>query len=170
MKFKNDFITNSSSASFILKIKSTANNLKDFIELWNLYIKHYTEEHKYKIDEKVEKHKKWLRKYKREQIKLKKKIENNEATKYEKIKFELCYKENENESDEDIKKDILGNMMFEKISKNLYEVSHWTSMFNCIEEDVPNWMIELIVLYNMDPKKLLRYGFKNIKFEIKDDN
>jgi len=48
VKIKNDFITNSSSASFILTVKSNAKNLEEFKERFELFKKHFLEELLYK--------------------------------------------------------------------------------------------------------------------------
>lgn len=47
MKFKADFVTNSSSASFILYFASTYKNLDSFQDSFNRYLEEYTQRYKY---------------------------------------------------------------------------------------------------------------------------
>ena len=56
MKVKLDFITNSSSASFILYVTSTENNLKDFTTKWNDFIEHFININSYSLQERVKKY------------------------------------------------------------------------------------------------------------------
>lgn len=47
MKFKADFVTNSSSASFVLYFASTDKNLDSFRDNFNRYLEEYLQQYKY---------------------------------------------------------------------------------------------------------------------------
>lgn len=112
MKIKGDFVTNSSSANFILFIKSTADNLDDFQKSWNQYI------------EDISKINMWV---------------------YEK-------------------------MNISKVNKHIYQIENSTSMLNCLFTDLPKWMTYLIILHNIKSRKLLEYGFKDVRLYVETDN
>jgi len=48
MKIKIDYVTNSSSASFLLYIESTARDEEEFIESFNKFLEDYNEENRWK--------------------------------------------------------------------------------------------------------------------------
>ena len=171
MKIKSDFITNSSSASFILFIESTANTLEEFEKGWDEYIKSYCAEYGHTLSGRVKSwrenlHKSWLYK-----LELDEKSKNGTATDTEKALNSGLYMalNPEKLSDDDILKMALGEMTINKEGENLFSVSYWTSMFNFVMDDLPAWMINLIVLHNMEPKDLLRFTFKDVKLKIEDD-
>ena len=171
MKFKIDFVTNSSSASFILYIDSSANNLEEFELSWKKYINYYTDSYSYRIDEKIKKWRKSLEESWKRKIEVDKKIKEGSATKIEKTFYGLMPPPTDPVKilDEEIIKDILGLMIITPVVGNVYSIESWTSMFNNIVDDVPPWMIELIILYNMNSDKLLDFGFKSVKLKIDED-
>lgn len=88
------------------------------------------------------------------------------------MSYELFYKYRADElpSKYEIEKNVIGNYSITNIKENIFEVDHWTSMFNNISDDVPKWMINLTDLHNIDSDSLLsNYGFKNIKFKIESE-
>jgi len=175
MKLKLDFITNSSSASFILYIDSTATDLSEFESQWKNYIDAFIHDYYYRLEPKIKKYRKILIDNYEKDKKLEQKVKDGTATEDEISWFNVFVSKedlrNPNEvSDDEIKKRVLGQMMIEKIAGSTYSVEHFTPMFNNICDDVPNWMIELIVMYNMNPTDLLKYGFKDVKLKISQDN
>jgi len=173
LKIKTDFITNSSSASFILFIESTFDTLEEFEESWNKFLKKYIFTHKWKIDKKVKNLKISYKKAKEEISKIEEKIKNNEKiTNFEKITYDFKNErvKLENLSDEDLEKITLGNMVIQNFIGSIFEISQWSVMYNDFS-DVPEWMTYLIILHNMNPEYLLSdFGFKNVKFKINEDD
>jgi len=169
MKIKVDFITNSSSASFILYIESTAQNLEEFEKCWEKYINYFTSSYKYRLHENVKKWRKSLQGSWKEKLKADKKIKEGKATKLEKTFFGLMSPpvDPKNISDDEIMKMVLGEMTINQVVGNVYSISHFTSMFNDYN-DLPKWMIELIVMNNMKSGELLDFGFKDVKLKIDD--
>ncbi len=117
MKIKLDFITNSSSASFILYIQS---DLTD-IECFKIYIKRLMD--RFIIEEEVSDY---------DKNRINKAIEN-----------------------------------IEQLTPNTYSMSDFTSMLNSIIDDMPRYMIWLI-LENM-AHGLLKYGIRNITLKLEED-
>lgn len=172
MKTKLDFITNSSSASFILYVTSEATNLDDFNLKWNDFVNHYINTYFYELLPEV---KEWreARKINVEQKEyLEKVIENNEATEYEKFQYSIYshIKSSNDLTDYDVMKIILGEMNTDFDSNNVFTVTNNTMMLNDLIEDLPNWMKYLIILNNMGDPKLLKFGIQNVKLEVDKDH
>ena len=171
MKIKNDLITNSSSASFILFIESDVNSLEEFEQCWNKYIEYYVAEHNYKLMKEVKILRENLEKSWKYKLEIDEKIKNGTATWIEKSLRGLSDTiDPKNILDDEIIKMSFGQMSISKVVGNTYSVGHWVSMFNYIVEDVPSWMIHLIVLHNMNSTELIKFGFKNVKLEIQEDS
>ena len=171
LKTKTDFVTNSSSASFILLIESTFDNLKEFNEAWNKFLNKYLFEHSWKISKKVEELKISYKEREEEIVKIEEKIKNGEKLTFiEEITYNNQKTKLENLTNDDLERISLGNITIENLVGNVFEVSHWSVMYNDFS-DVPEWMRYLIIFYNMNPEYLLsRFGFKKIKFKIQEDN
>lgn len=173
MKAKLDFITNSSSASFILYVTSEATNLDDFNLKWNDFVNHYINTYFYELLPEV---KEWIESQKsamKQKKYLEKVIENNEATEYEKFQYNYVYsniKPSDDLSDHDVMKIMLGEMNTNFISNNVFTVTNNTMMLNDLIEDLPNWMKYLIILNNMGDPKLLKFGIQNVKLEVDKDH
>lgn len=173
MKVKLDFITNSSSASFILYVTSTENNLKDFTTKWNDFIEHFININSYSLQERVKKYRKSLKKLNKEKKKQEEKIKNGEVSKQQEMFYDLFYShiESDNDlSDHDIMKMLLGEMSCKHISENVFSVVHSVTMLNNLFEDLPSWMTYLILLDHMKDDRLLEFGIKSIKLEVDEDS
>jgi hypothetical protein len=172
MKIKSDFITNSSSASFILFIETNLPNLKAFTKSWNKYIEFFIDDNKWVIDHQIEDRKKYLKESREEGLKLKEKINNNTATKEDKIMYDFFYKGSnfKDKSKKQLIKDILGDMVIDEVVAYTYEVSHHTSMYNYILDDVPRWMQHMIIMKNIEPETFSEIGFLNCKLKIESDH
>lgn len=112
MKIKGDFVTNSSSANFILFIESTVDNLDDFQKSWDQYIEDLS-------------------------------------------KINILVSE---------------KMNIREVNKHVYQIESSTFMLNCLLTDVPKWMRYLIILHNIKSRKLLEYGFKDVRLYVETDN
>jgi hypothetical protein len=168
MKIKTDFITNSSSASFILYVDSTADSLEEFKAIWEKYIKYYKDEYFWLFNEKVKKHREMLKENYKKKLEHQAKIDNGTANEHD-MMWNFFYKNVKNPknvSKKEIEKIVLGNMDIKEISKHVYAVEHYTSMFNGILTDVPWWMLQLIALQNMDSIQLKRLGIISCKLSI----
>ena len=77
MKLKTDFITNSSSASFILYIDSIYDQIEIFNSAWNDYLNEYMEDDHYQIYKEIEEHKNTRESIKKKVVVIEEKIENN---------------------------------------------------------------------------------------------
>jgi len=173
MKLKIDFITNSSSASFILYVTSTENNLKDFNTKWNDFVEYFINNNLYSFREKVKKYRESLKELNKEKKELEEKIKNGEALPQQEKFYNVFYshvKTDNDLSDHDIMKMLLGEMNRNHISENVFSVVHSVTMLNNLFEDLPSWMIYLILLDHMKDDQLLEFGIKNVKLEVDEDS
>ena len=118
MKCKTDFVTNSSSASIILMIKSDCEDIEKFREIFNKYIEMY-------------KSGTWS------------------------SPLPIHFWDGSN---------------IVKI-RNEFQVIEWTSMFNCVMDDVPHYMQTLYLEWSVEPKDIEKqFGFKKIKIKVRDEH
>jgi len=173
MKLKTDFVTNSSSASFILYVTSTENNLNGFTARWNDFVEYFINTNSYSLQEKVKKYRKSLKALNRSKKKLEEKIKNGEALPQQKNFYDVFYshiEENDDLSDYDIMRILLGEMSCNHISENVFSVVHSVTMLNNLYEDLPDWMIYLILLDHMKDSQLLEFGIKDVKLKVDRDS
>ena len=172
MKVKLDFVTNSSSASFVLSISVEPNiDISEFNKLWDKYVNFFLGEYSYKLQEKIDSQRKHINELKDHQNIIKEKIKNGmELNTMDTLK-DLWYKQlsEKDFTEEGIKRSILGNMIVTDLVSGVFEISQWTSMFNDYG-DIPKWMIHLIILNNVDKSEMFsKFGFKEVKLKILED-
>ncbi len=158
MKTKIDFVSNSSSASFIMYIESTVNNIDDFKNDMQKFIDDYFKEYlwKFKLQDDNEKqnYEKWIEEAKDEKTK-----------KYYSDSLEKFI--NNNTSRETVLKNRLLDAI-SQVSTNVFSIEDFTGMLNDLTDDVPHYMRYLIMLYITDDS--IKYGIKGIKLKIVDNH
>ena len=177
MKVKNDFITNSSSASFILTVKSYVNDLDSFKEIWDKYLDEYIDDNYYKFYIRVKAHRKWLRKCIKERKRYILKIENNTITAREKSLNDILYgdlDENYHEnllklSNNEISKKLIEGFSIKHILDNIFEIESGTIMLNYLS-DVPGFMKDLVLLSHINKEILNKLGFEEVSLKITDSH
>jgi len=164
MKIKRDFISNSSSASFILKIKSKYVTFDDFEKSWKDFKKYYIEEHSWIIEGKVEKVKDYI-----EEIK-----KGNGISAKDKG-LQKYFKEQEErycrQTDEEIVDNIIGFMVLSNGPfSNLFEVTNCVTMYNDYS-DIPAIFRYAILKNNIEPGFLEReFGMEELRIVIEEDH
>ena len=158
MKTRIDYVTNSSSASFIMYIESTVNNIDDFKnDMQNFisdYIKEYWWKFKLQDDETRRMYEKWIEEAKTSEHK-------------------IYYKQSLDEfnSDETSRETVLRNVInatASQISTNVFSIEDYTSMLNDLVDDLPHYMQRLIMSYVTGESH--KYGIKSIKIKVVDDH
>ena len=128
MKTKIDFVSNSSSASFIMYIESTVNNIDDFKNDMQKFIDDYFKEYlwKFKLQDDNEKqnYEKWIEEAKDEKTK-----------KYYSDSLEKFI--NNNTSRETVLKNRLLDAI-SQVSTNVFSIEDFTGMLNDLTDDVPH--------------------------------
>lgn len=160
MKTREDFVTNSSSASFIMYIESTVNNIDDFKNDMFKFITDYIKEYwwKFKIqDDNVKR--------------MYEKLIEEAKTDEQKIYYKDSLFEFDNKEDAPSRETLLKNTInatASQISTNVFSVEDFTSMLNDLTEDLPHWMQHLIMLYITGESG--KYGIKSVKLKVVDDH
>lgn len=157
MKTRIDYVTNSSSASFIMYIESVVNNIDDFKNDMQKFISDYIKEYSWKFklqdDETKRKYEKW--------------IEKATTTEWKKV-YQECIDKLDNETR---REDALRKIINEKasqISTNVFSIEDHTSMLNDLVDDLPHYMQRLIMSYVTGESH--KYGIKSIKIKVVDDH
>lgn len=156
MKTREDFVTNSSSASFIMYIESTVDNIDDFKKDMQKFVNDYFNAFEWKFvleDRKIQaSYEKWMEEEKSEEIKQHYKDELDEFNN-NKISREFV-----------LRTTILATVS--QISTNIFSVEDFTSMLNDLTEDLPHYMQHLIMLYITG--EAIKYGIKSVKLKVMD--
>lgn len=163
MKIKGDFITNSSSTSFMLYIDTEYDSLEKFTENWNKYIQYFIEENRLEINQKVEERINEINE-------IREKIKNGELKIGEKFQILKYERQNPNLEKEKMEMEIIGHMVLDHCIGNVFTVEH---ISDCPAVKItPEFMKYIILLnklydsniYTPDLKK--DYGFKDVKLQI----
>ena len=165
MKIRGDFQTNSSSASFILKIKSKWVTFDDFERSWKDFKDHYIDYHSWDINEKVKKTKEYIETLKKEHITSKKPKDGIKKF-FREQEEKLC-----KQTDDEIIDTIIGFMFLSNGPfTNLFEVTNHVTMYNDYS-DIPDIFRYAILKNNIDPGFLEReFGMEELRIVIEEDN
>lgn len=156
MKSKIDFVTNSSSASFLLYIESTASTEEEFRQDMKSFLKDFFDARGYWYKEKD---KQMEEKYN----KLIEECKDPESKKAYKDALKTW------KSREPFSKRIEAEVMQAKqIATHVFEIESFTSMLNYLPEDLPDYFKHLIMLYVTGD--IIKYGIKHLTLRVDSDN
>lgn len=156
MKIKLDFVSNSSSASFLLYIESNATNEAEFRRDMKVFLKDFFDERGYWYEEKD----KEVEKIHKEKIE----STTNEKTK-EALRDALEKWKSRKPRSQMIQAEV---MQAKQIATNVFEIESWTSMLNYLPEDLPDYIKHLIMLYVTGD--CVKYGIKRLTLRVQSDH
>jgi hypothetical protein len=156
MKVRLDFVSNSSSASFLLYIESNATNEAEFRRDMKVFLKDFFDERGYWYEEKD----KEVEKIHKEKIE----STTNEKTK-EALRDALEKWKSRKPRSQMIQAEV---MQAKQIATNVFEIESWTSMLNYLPEDLPDYIKHLIMLYVTGD--CVKYGIKRLTLRVQSDH
>jgi hypothetical protein len=169
MKAKVDFITNSSSANFILYVQTTDKTKDLFVDSIKYFLEQYLIDYGWNLKQEQEQRLKSLKdtvkRYKKDFTK----NDTSEFTKMYLKDLKTHIKELE-EDPEYYKKHLIDNVIssIKQTTPNVFTITYFTSMLNDMVDDCPHYMATLIFEYVRGNG--IKYGIENLKLEIEDDH
>ena len=165
MKVKVDFITNSSSANYILYITSLDRTKDLFIDSLKLFLEQYLISYGCRLKNKQEKD---LKEY-QESLKKLKKTAKNKRTPFTERTIEQFQETIEMLKDpEYYKKSLIRNVVsnIECLTQRRYVIREFTSMLNDEVKDCPHYLMVLMLEYLKGNG--VKYGIEHLFLEIDD--
>lgn len=156
MKVRLDFVSNSSSASFLLYIESTADTEDQFRKDMKFLLKDYFDIRGYWYEEKD---KEMERKYKE----MMESVTDEKSKKVYKEALETW------KSRKPMSQRIQAEVMLAKqIATHVFEIQSWTSMLNDLPDDLPDYFKYLMLIYVTG--ECSKYGIKRLTLRVESDH
>ena len=156
MKVRLDFVSNSSSASFLLYIESTADTEDQFRKDMKFLLKDYFDARGYWYEEKDKEIERIHKERMKESTDLKTQKALEEAYETWKSRKPMSQR---------IQAEV---MQAKQIATHVFEIESWTSMLNDLPDDLPDYFKYLMYLYVTGD--CVKYGIKRVTLRVISDH